>query len=50
MPKVLSGLLDRFGATILTLAVVYFATPYVSKAIYSLTPIDEMVEQQYKKR
>ena len=34
------------GATILTLAVVYFATPYVSKAIYSLTPIDEMVEQQ----
>lgn len=33
------------GATILTLAVVYFATPYVSKAIYSLTPIDEMVEQ-----
>ena len=23
-----------------------FATPYVSKAIYSLTPIDEMVEQQ----
>ena len=35
------------GATILTLAVVYFATPYVSKAIYSLTPIDEMVEQQY---
>ena len=34
------------GATILTLVVVYFATPYVSKAIYSLTPIDEMVEQQ----
>lgn len=34
------------GATILTLTVVYFATPYVSKAIYSLTPIDEMVEQQ----
>mgnify|MGYP000102105342 CR=1 FL=1 len=34
------------GATILTLVIVYFATPYVSKAIYSLTPIDEMVEQQ----
>lgn len=34
------------GATILTLALVYFATPYVSKAIYSFTPIDEMVEQQ----
>ena len=37
------------GATILTLVVVYFATPYVSKAIYSLTPIDEMVEQQCNK-
>ena len=36
------------GATILTLVVVYFATPYVSKAIYSLTPIDEMVEQQVR--
>lgn len=38
------------GATILTLAVVYFATPYVSKAIYSLTIVngnvsDEMLQQ-----
>ena len=38
------------GATILTLAVVYFATPYVSKAIYSLTPIDEMVEQPSREK
>lgn len=34
------------GATILTLVVVYFATPYVSQAIYSFTPIGTMVEQQ----
>ena len=33
-------------ATVLTLAIVFFATPYVSKAIISLTPADEMIEQQ----
>lgn len=33
-------------ATILTIAIVFFATPYVSEAIRSLTPVDEMIEQQ----
>lgn len=33
-------------ATVLTLAIVFFATPYVSKVIISLTPADEMIEQQ----
>ena len=33
-------------ATLLTMVVVFFATPYVSKAIFSLTPVDEMLEKQ----
>lgn len=33
-------------ATILTMAVVFFVSPYVSKAVYSLTPLDEMIEKQ----
>lgn len=33
-------------ATILTIAIVFFATPYVSEAIWSLTPADEIIEQQ----
>lgn len=33
-------------ATILTIAIVFFVTPYVSEAIRSLTPVDEMIEQQ----
>ena len=38
------------GATILTLAVVYFATPYVSKAIYSLTPVSYTHLDVYKRQ
>lgn len=34
------------AATILTMAVVFFVSPYVSKAIYSMTPLDEMIEEQ----
>ena len=34
------------GATILTLAVVYFATPYVSKAIYSQVYLSRHWKQQ----
>ena len=33
-------------ATVLTLAIVFFATPYVSKAIVKMTPVDEMIEEQ----
>lgn len=33
-------------ATVLTVAVVFVATPYISKAIISLTPVDEMIEEQ----
>lgn len=33
-------------ATILTLVIVFFATPYVSKAIMSFTPLDDMIEEQ----
>lgn len=33
-------------AAIVTLIVVFFATPYVSKAIKDLTPVDEVVERQ----
>ncbi len=33
-------------ATIVTILLVYIATPYVSKAIYTFTPIDGMLEQQ----
>ncbi|MGN0405367.1 MAG: CvpA family protein [Bariatricus sp.] len=33
-------------ATLLTMAVVFVATPYVSKAVISLTPVDEMLEKQ----
>lgn len=33
-------------ATLLTMAVVFFVSPYVSKAICSLTPIDDMIEKQ----
>lgn len=33
-------------ATVLTLAIVFFATPYVSKAIVKMTPVDEMLEEQ----
>ena len=33
-------------ATVLTLVVVFFATPYVSKAIMSFTPLDDMIEEQ----
>lgn len=34
------------AATIFTFLVVYFVTPYVSQALYSLTPADEMIKQQ----
>ncbi|MCI8639586.1 MAG: CvpA family protein [Coprococcus sp.] len=37
------------AATLLTLAVVFFAAPFVSKAIYSLTPVDEMIEKECTK-
>lgn len=33
-------------ATVLTLVVVFFATPYVSKAIMSFTPLDDIIETQ----
>ena len=33
-------------ATLLTMVVVFLATPYVSKAIYALTPADEVIERQ----
>ena len=33
-------------ATLFTIAVVFVATPYVSKAVISLTPVDEMLEKQ----
>lgn len=33
-------------ATLLTMAVVFFVTPYVSSAIISMTPIDEMIGEQ----
>lgn len=33
-------------ATILTIAIVFFAAPYVSKAIVKMTPLDEMIEEQ----
>lgn len=33
-------------ATILTIAIVFFAAPYVSKAIVKMTPVDEMIEEQ----
>lgn len=33
-------------ATLVTMAVVFLAAPYVSKAIISLTPMDEMLEKQ----
>lgn len=33
-------------ATILTMVVVFLATPYVSKAIMSFTPLDDMIESQ----
>lgn len=36
-------------ATVLTLVLVFFMTPYVTKAVYSLTPIDEMVESECMK-
>lgn len=32
------------AATIVTLILVFVLTPYVSKAIYSLTPLDDMIE------
>lgn len=34
------------AATIVTIIVVFFASPYVSKAIMSLTPIDDIIEKQ----
>ncbi|XCP85188.1 CvpA family protein [Roseburia hominis] len=33
-------------ATVLTVVVVFVATPYISKAIISFTPVDEMIEEQ----
>ena len=33
-------------AMLFTIAVVFVATPYVSKAVISLTPVDEMLEKQ----
>lgn len=33
-------------ATVLTVAIVFFATPYVSKAIVKMTPVDEFIEEQ----
>lgn len=35
-----------FGTTILSIVLVIFLTPYTSKAIVSLTPIDEMVQEK----
>ena len=35
-----------FGTTIASLILVIFLTPYTSKAIVSLTPIDEMIEKK----
>lgn len=32
-------------ATVLTMVVVFFAVPYVSKAIISLTPVDDIIEE-----
>lgn len=32
--------------TFLTMALVFVATPYVSKAIFLMTPVDEMIEKQ----
>lgn len=32
--------------TVLTMAIVFFAAPYVSKVIVSMTPVDEMIEKQ----
>lgn len=37
------------GAAILTLVLVFFVTPYVSKGIAALTPLDEMIESQVGK-
>lgn len=34
------------GATLLTLVLVYFATPYVSDAIAEYTPLDDMIKSQ----
>ena len=33
-------------ATVLTLAIVFFANPYVTKALMDLTPIDDVLERQ----
>lgn len=32
--------------TVLTLALVYFVTPYVTNAVYTMTPIEGMIEKQ----
>lgn len=34
------------ATTLVTLLIVFFATPYVAKAIAQYTPVDEMIEQQ----
>ena len=34
------------ATTVLTLVLVFFATPYVAKAITEYTPVDEMIERQ----
>ena len=36
------------AATIVTLILVFFISPYVSKAIHNLTPVDESIEQKCK--
>lgn len=39
-------LVVSFAATVVTIILVFFLTPYVSKAIYALTPIEEAVESK----
>lgn len=39
-------ILVSLAATIVTIAIVFFATPIVSSGIRALTPLDEMIEQK----
>lgn len=43
-------ILVSLAATLLTIAVVFFAAPMVSKGIYLLTPIDDAIEQQLREK